>query len=131
MTHIELFNKITEDISYQSNDIGNPNFDLLEEGWKKWGIGQKIGWLYKEDYIWYNKEFKYEIKKCKGFDNWILNNIPYQGVLFTLPDFRFSIEETAVVCIYDYPIEKENPTCDWISLNRLLSFEDLYKVYKI
>lgn len=138
------YQQIEKDISYQSEDLIDVDYDKLEKGWEKWDIGQKIGWLYKEEFDFYKDEFLDEIKKhgkhgriFKGeqsrFDLWIKSSsmMPYQGILFTLPEKRFCIHDTAVLCIFDYPIQKENPVCDWISFNRFLEQKDLYKVYKL
>ena len=124
-------------ISYETEH--HHNYDKLEDGWVKWRIGQKLGWLYKDDFSWYKKEFKDEIKEYEEhnrkdicFELWLRNRqgLPFEGILFTLPDKEFSIEN-AVLCIYDYPTEKCSPEVDWISFNRFLEQKDLYKVYKI
>lgn len=140
MNEIEQCRK---DISYESEDLTDVKYDKLEKGWATWDIGTKIGWLYKDDFEWYKKEFLDEIKSHgKGFifndgvepsrfTLWAKKHCPYSGILFTFPEKRFDIYENAIVCCYYYPIEKENPTCFWISLNRLLLSEDLYKIYKL
>lgn len=128
-----IYSQIETDIDYE-NDI-NPDFNFLEDGWEKWKIGDKIGWLYKEDLDFYMSDFKKEIKDKDGIKEWLNKNygFPYTGILFTLPEERFNIENNVIICMDTYPVEKENCVCDWISLIRLIDKEnkDLYKVWKI
>ncbi len=128
MTLEEQISQIHGDINYKN--ILNPNYDILEKGWTKWKIGDKISWCYKNE-----KEFYIEQEEAENnedFDLWMkFGNGPYTGILFTLPGKRFRIHETAVICVDKYPIEKDNPVCDWVSFNRFLEQKDLYKVYKL
>lgn len=126
---IDSIEQIQKDINYESEDLINVNFDKFPE-WADCNVGDKICWCYLEDVTWWKKE-KYFGDKPKDKEKWIKNACPNQGLLFTLEDHRFRIDENAVVCCYNYCIEKENPTCFWISLDRLLIAPDLYKVYKI
>lgn len=124
--------QIHKDINYESQDLIDVNFDKLSVGWEYWDIGTKICWCYNDDIKFWNDE-KFFGEKVKNEDReiWYKNNCGFQGILFTFPDKRFRIDENAVVCCYDYPIEKENPTCFWVSLDRLLISPGLYKIYKI
>lgn len=141
----DQINQIEKDISYQ--EILKPNYGLLDFGWQQWKIGDRIGWLYKEDFEFYKKELIEEIREYnsgKGFlfsdtslnrsrfQQWLRNfGFPYSGILFTFPEKRFCIHDTTVICMDRYPIEKDNPVCDWVSFNRFLQEKSLYKVYKI
>lgn len=128
MNNKELLKQIEDDIGYV-NEL-NPDYSKLEEGWQYWDIGEKIGWCYKDDVKFYMENHGLNTKK--DFDSWIKRgNAPYRGILFTLPDYRFRTDENAILCMFDYPIEKDNPTADWISFNRFLEQKDLYKVYKL
>lgn len=127
---IDEIEQCKKDISYESKDLDNVDFSKLDKGWQYWDIGDKISWAYKED-------LEFRIKYCdvedeKDFEIWMRHgNGPYTGVLFTFPEQKFRIDENAIVCCYDWPIQKDNPDVFWISLNRLLISPDLYKVYKI
>lgn len=132
---IDEIEQCKRDINYESNDLSEIDINYknkLENGFEKWKIGDKITWCYKEDYDFWMNDFKEEIKGVGGFDKWIkqFGNC-FDGVLFTFPEKRFCIYETAIICCYNYPIEKENPTCFWVSLARLLKNKDLHKIYKI
>ncbi len=121
--------QIQKDINYESEDLIGVSLDKFKD-WADCKIGDKIGWCYLEDYSWWKKE-KFFGDKVKSEDEWIKRNIPYQGILFTFPEKRFDISNNAVVCCYDWPIEKDNPDVFWVSLDRLLLSKDLYKVYKL
>ncbi len=93
--------QIGDDISYSSDDLIDVSVDKLEKGWEKWDIGQRIGWLYQEDFNFYKEDFAEDIKASNGGKGFIYNDgnepsrfsfwikrhgLPYQGILFTFPD---------------------------------------------
>ncbi len=127
--NIEGLEQIYKDINYESEDLIDVNFDKFKD-WADCDIGTKIGWCYLDDYSWWKKE-KFFGDKIKSEDEWIKRNIPFRGILFTLPGNKFRIDENAVVCCYDWPIEKDNPDVFWISLDRLLKDKNIYKIYKL
>lgn len=130
MKNEDIISEIQRDINYESEDL-EPNYDLIGKDWINLKLGDKIGWLYKDEHKFYVEEFSEEMNG--DFDYWIKNEhgLPFEGILFTFPDNIFRIDENAVVCCYDWPVEKENPDCFWVSLDRLLSNKDIYKVYKL
>lgn len=130
--NIEGLEQIIKDINYESEDLIDVNFDKFPD-WQKCNIGSKISWCYKQDVKFWKSEHYFDSNPKDKVEKeaWYASHSQYRGILFTLPEKIFRIDENAVVCCYDYPIEKENATCFWISLDRLLLNEDLYKIYKI
>jgi hypothetical protein len=66
------------------------------------------------------------------------NSIPhpkdwfYHGLIIPLPghDGRGKLEpDNCIVCVLDYPIEKENPEVDWVALLHLLETPGLHRLH--
>lgn len=129
---IDEIEQCKKDINYESEDLINVNFDKFV-GWEKAKIGDRVVWCYNEDVKFWKEEHYFDSNPKGKFEkeDWYRDHCQYQGILFTLPEKRFNVSENAVVCCYDWPIEKDNPDVFWVSLDRLLISPDLYRVYKL
>ena len=83
--------------------------------------GSECFWCYEED-----------VEFWKEFDDGMrpVNQWPYSGFIVPFPETtaRHEMEpENVCVVMTDYPIEKENPVTDWLTLAQILDTPTIYK----
>lgn len=103
----------------------DPDFSKIKFDLK---IGTKIGIVWKSD-----KEYYDEWADDESWDDFKLSQcdralvVPNSNV-----DAREEINPSeAILCFYDYPSEKENPTTDFITANKVFMNEDIYEVFEL
>ena len=86
--------------------------------------GARCSWCYADDLkFWCD----FEGGKMPHPKDW-----PYSGIIVPIPDHdgRGELEpEKCMVCVLDYPIEKENPEVDWTPMLRLLTSPGLHRFH--
>lgn len=115
-----------DDIEQAIDDCKNPNLpkdsdDLDKLYCESLKLGTRIYWYYKEDL----EQFADEAPHIRDYHL-------YSGIVVPLPDVenRGELEyNECMVCIDQYPTEKEYPQFNWTALNRLLDDKDLVEIY--
>lgn len=119
-----VLEEIADEYSIYRDKYGNdikPRWNLVEN--LNLDAGDWIEWCYQEDIDFYKEE--------NLTNDWMRKNMPYRGLLVQLPDSEhFCIEENAVVMITKYPCEKTNCEIDYVSLIKLINFDDIAVIYK-
>ncbi len=86
--------------------------------------GARCSWCYADDLkFWCD----FEGGKMPHPKDW-----PYSGIIMPIPDHdgRRELEpDKCVVCVLDYPIEKENPEVDWTPLLTILTSPGLHRFH--
>ncbi len=109
------------DLSYYDAD-DRPWWDKFKGEAK---IGRRVEWYYKDEAEFYTKEFGKE----KGFN--VRDHAQHSGILVPKPDLERGNDDISayMVCMDNYPCEKENPRIDWVSLARLCDGPDVVEVF--
>jgi len=84
--------------------------------------GAKCAWCFEDDIEFWRSE-----KQAPHPKDWF-----YSGFIVPLPDHdgRGVLQpDRCIVCVMDYPIEKENPSVDWVALLSLLTSPGLYRLH--
>lgn len=82
--------------------------------------GARCAWCYTDDLEFWGNPIPHP-------KDWV-----YSGIIVPLPDNdgRRELEpDKCIVCILDYPIEKENPEVDWIALLSVLNNPALHRFH--
>ncbi len=104
-----------------ADDVISENEHLLDRIEGDLVPGAKCFWCYEED-VEFWKEFGDGMRP--------VNQWPYSGFVVPFPETNgrntMEVEHVCVV-MTDYPIEKENPTTDWITIGQILQTPTLHK----
>jgi hypothetical protein len=82
--------------------------------------GARCSWCYADDLKFWGNPIPHP-------KDWF-----YHGLIFPLPDHdgRRTLEpDKCIVCVLDYPIEKENPEVDWTPLLSVLTGPELHRFH--
>ena len=116
----QYLKKLAEEYE-KAEDVIYQNQKLLDRIEGKLTPGSKCFWCYEEDVAFW-KEF------CDGMRP--VSDWPYSGFIIPFPETngRNEVEaENVCVVMTDYPIEKENPVTDWLTLAQILQTPILHK----
>lgn len=127
---INYLKKLANDFENALEEICGPDEEskCLEKIHGKLIPGARCFWTFNDDVEFWKSE------RTLGH---IINDPTqwnYEGFIIPFPETygRSEMEpEEVCVVIVDYPIEKENPVTDWVTLAQLLTQEDLYQFHII
>lgn len=96
-------------------------------------IGEKVVWMYQEDWDYLKKWADVEISK----ENWTRHAF-YGGIVVPLDGTEshrsfdaYDMLNDVFICGTEYPTEKCNPDCEWFSLAQLICNKDLLYFGKV
>lgn len=84
--------------------------------------GSRCAWCYADDLTFWGNPIPHP-------KDWF-----YHGLIVPVPDqdarnCKFLEPDKCIVCVLDYPIEKENPEVDWTALLSLLTSPGLHRFH--
>lgn len=116
------FNKLSKDLS---KGMELPKDETaLNKIHCELGNGKRIYWYYQDDLEFYENEGESVKDYSDALFSGIVIPIPYSS------GTRESDYDCYIVVIDQYPTEKEDPTVDWIALNRLLDNPLIVEIYQ-
>lgn len=120
----EYFNNLLAQIE-DGEYMHGPAFDaaIKRLSGDKLEAGARCAWCFAEDLEFWGRNSR----KIPHPKDWF-----YSGFLVPVPDKdgRGVLEpDQCIVCVLDYPIEKENPEVDWIALLSLLTTPSLHRFH--
>lgn len=121
---------IPQSVKNTFRDLQNIHLPKSESSLEKLGsvtleIGKRIYWYYQEDL----EMFEDEKENIKDYYSQL-----FSGLIIAPSDVDSDREldiDQCIVIITDYPCEKESPSVDWVSLNRLLDDDSLIEIFEV